>query len=64
MSTRFTAFEEPASSASFRQSRASTLAPAAFIFSTRFSGYWAAPVMTGMGSICWVLVTICPSGFK
>ena len=58
----FTALELPACSARDRQSRASTFAPVARIFSTRSSGYDAAPVMTGMGSICWVDVTICPPG--
>ena len=43
---------------------ASTLMPLARILSTRSSGYLARPAMTGIGSICWVLVTIWPVGFR
>ena len=43
----FTDFAVPACSARVRQSRASTLIPALAIVSVRFSGYSAAPVITG-----------------
>ena len=61
--TMLTALALPASSARAMASRATTLARA-LSFSTMFSGYAAAPVMTGMGMVSRVLVMMTPSFFR